>query len=70
VAGAELAHKVGHTVVPAVLVLVGGFTLRWIMVNAGQMSEIVPVADLGMDSVEVVCGCGPAPTLKGCARHP
>jgi formate-dependent nitrite reductase membrane component NrfD len=43
---AELSHKVAHTVVPAVLVLVGGFTLRWIMVNAGQMSEIVPV--LGM----------------------
>ena len=41
-----LTHKVAHTVVPAVLVLVGGFTLRWIMVNAGQMSEIVPV--LGM----------------------
>lgn len=43
---AELSHKVAHTLVPAVLVLVGGFTLRWIMVNAGQMSEIVPV--LGM----------------------
>lgn len=43
---AELSHKVAHTVVPALLVLVGGFTLRWIMVNAGQMSEIVPV--LGM----------------------
>ena len=40
---AELSHKVAHTVGPAVLVLVGGFTLRWIMVNAGQMSEIVPV---------------------------
>jgi protein NrfD len=40
----ELRHKIGHTVVPAVLVLAGGFTLRWIMVNAGQVSEIVPVA--------------------------
>ncbi len=39
---AELSHKVAHTLVPAVLVLVGGFTLRWIMVNAGQLSEIVP----------------------------
>ncbi len=43
----ELSHRVAHTVVPAVLVLVGGFTLRWVMVNAGQMSHIVPVASLG-----------------------
>ncbi|MBK6472412.1 MAG: polysulfide reductase NrfD [Betaproteobacteria bacterium] len=42
----ELAHKVKHTVAPAVLVLVGGFTLRWIMVNAGQVSEIVPVLSM------------------------
>lgn len=42
----ELSHKVAHTVVPAVLVLVGGYTLRWVMVNAGQMSEIVPVLTL------------------------
>jgi formate-dependent nitrite reductase membrane component NrfD len=34
-------------VLPALLVLVGGFTLRWVMVNAGQMSHIVPVASLG-----------------------
>ena len=33
--------------VPALLVLVGGFTLRWVMVNAGQMSEIAPVLTLG-----------------------
>jgi formate-dependent nitrite reductase membrane component NrfD len=33
-------------VVPAVLVLVGGFTLRWIMVNAGQVSEITPALTL------------------------
>jgi hypothetical protein len=32
--------------VPAVLVLAGGFTLRWVMVNAGQMSEIVPVLSM------------------------
>ena len=42
--GAELAHKVPHTVLPAILVLVGGYTLRWVMVNAGQMSTIVPTA--------------------------
>jgi formate-dependent nitrite reductase membrane component NrfD len=43
----ELSHRIVHTVVPAMLVLVGGFTLRWIMVNAGQISHIVPVASLG-----------------------
>lgn len=43
----ELSHRVAHTVVPALLVLAGGFTLRWVMVNAGQLSEIVPVATLG-----------------------
>ncbi len=42
----ELAHKVPHTLAPAVLVLAGGFTLRWIMVNAGQVSEIVPVLSM------------------------
>ncbi len=42
----ELSHKVKHTVVPAVLVLAGGFTLRWIMVSAGQVSEIVPVLSM------------------------
>lgn len=40
----ELAHRIPHTVVPAVLVLAGGYTLRWLMVNAGQMSEIVQAA--------------------------
>ena len=44
--GLELSHRVGHTVAPALLVLAGGFTLRWIMVNAGQLSAIVPVATL------------------------
>jgi protein NrfD len=42
----ELSQHIRHTVVPAVLVLVGGFTLRWIMVNAGQLSHIVPVVSL------------------------
>jgi protein NrfD len=41
--GLELSHRVVHTVVPALLVLAGGFTLRWVMVNAGQVSEITPV---------------------------
>jgi formate-dependent nitrite reductase membrane component NrfD len=45
--GLELTHRVAHTVVPAVLVLAGGFTLRWVMVNAGQISEITPVLSLG-----------------------
>jgi polysulfide reductase chain C len=43
----ELSHRIAHTVVPAVMVLAGGFTLRWVMVNAGQLSQIVPVAGLG-----------------------
>jgi protein NrfD len=41
----ELRHRLPHTVVPAVLVLVGGFTLRWLMVNAGQVSSIVQSAN-------------------------
>lgn len=40
----ELGHKIPHTVVPAVLVLAGGFTLRWLMVNAGQASQVVQAA--------------------------
>lgn len=40
----ELSHRIPHTVVPALLVLAGGFALRWVMVNAGQASGIVPVA--------------------------
>ena len=43
----ELTHRIAHTVVPALLVLAGGFTLRWVMVNAGQLSQIAPVASLG-----------------------
>ncbi|NWG73753.1 MAG: polysulfide reductase NrfD [Rubrivivax sp.] len=40
----ELSHRIPHTIVPAALVLVGGFTLRWVMVNAGQVSAMVPVS--------------------------
>jgi formate-dependent nitrite reductase membrane component NrfD len=40
----ELSHRIPHTVIPAVLVLVGGFALRWVLVNAGQASEIVSTA--------------------------
>jgi formate-dependent nitrite reductase membrane component NrfD len=39
--GLTLGHRIPHTVVPALLVLAGGFTLRWVMVNAGQMSHVV-----------------------------
>jgi formate-dependent nitrite reductase membrane component NrfD len=42
--GLELRHRIPHTIVPALLVLVGGFALRWIMVNAGQASHIVHAA--------------------------
>ena len=42
----ELRHTIPHTVLPAVLVLIGGFTLRWVMVNAGQMSELVATPGL------------------------
>jgi formate-dependent nitrite reductase membrane component NrfD len=40
----ELGHRIPHTVVPAVLVLAGGFALRWVMVNAGQASQFVQAA--------------------------
>ena len=40
----ELSHRIPHTVVPAVLVLAGGFALRWVLVNAGQASEVVSAA--------------------------
>jgi len=42
--GLELGHRIPHTIVPAILVLAGGYTLRWLMVNAGQVSEIVSTA--------------------------
>ena len=40
----ELRDRLPHTIVPAVLVLVGGYSLRWLMVNAGQVSSIVQSA--------------------------
>ena len=40
----EMSHRLPHTVVPAVLVLAGGFALRWVLVNAGQASAIVSAA--------------------------
>jgi formate-dependent nitrite reductase membrane component NrfD len=42
-----LARRIPRTVVPALMVMAGSFTLRWVMVNAGQMSEIAPLASLG-----------------------
>jgi formate-dependent nitrite reductase membrane component NrfD len=40
----ELNHRIPHTVIPAVLVLAGGFALRWVLVNAGQHSSFVQMA--------------------------
>jgi protein NrfD len=37
----ELGHRIPHSIVPALLVLVGGFSLRWVMVNAGQASKMI-----------------------------
>lgn len=37
----ELGHRIPHTVLPALLVLAGGFALRWVLINAGQASHIV-----------------------------
>lgn len=42
--GMELGHRIPHSVVPAALVLLGGYTLRWLMVNAGQVSQVVSTA--------------------------
>jgi formate-dependent nitrite reductase membrane component NrfD len=39
-----LANRLPRTVLPALLVVAGGFTLRWVMVNAGQMSQLVSAA--------------------------
>jgi hypothetical protein len=36
-----LANRLPRTVLPALLVVAGGFTLRWVMVNAGQMSHLI-----------------------------
>jgi protein NrfD len=40
----ELGHRIPHTIVPALLVLAGGFALRWVMVGAGQASQIIQSA--------------------------
>ena len=40
----EMSHRIRHTIVPALLVLAGGFALRWVLVNAGQASAIVSAA--------------------------
>jgi formate-dependent nitrite reductase membrane component NrfD len=40
----EVGHRIPHTVVPALLVLAGGFALRWVLVNAGQASQFVQSA--------------------------
>jgi formate-dependent nitrite reductase membrane component NrfD len=40
----ELGHRIPHTVVPALLVLAGGFALRWVMVSAGQASQFLQTA--------------------------
>jgi formate-dependent nitrite reductase membrane component NrfD len=40
----ELGHRIPHTVLPALLVLAGGFALRWVMVNAGQASQLAQAA--------------------------
>lgn len=35
----ELAGRIRHTAAPAILVLIGGFLLRWVLVAAGQASS-------------------------------
>jgi formate-dependent nitrite reductase membrane component NrfD len=42
----ELGHRIRHTALPAILVLAGGFALRWVLVNAGQASHFT--ASTGM----------------------
>lgn len=34
--GLELAGRIRHTAIPAILVLIGGLVLRWVLVEAGQ----------------------------------
>lgn len=41
-----LARRIPFTVLPALLVLAGSFTLRWVMVDAGMMSEIAPTVSM------------------------
>ena len=40
----ELGRRIPHTVLPALLVLAGGYALRWVMVNAGQASHVIAAA--------------------------
>ncbi len=35
----ELAGRLRHSAIPAILVLLGGFVLRWVLVDAGQASR-------------------------------
>lgn len=44
--GLELGHRIPHTIVPALLVLAGGFALRWVMVGAGQASHMIAATGL------------------------
>jgi protein NrfD len=37
----EIRHKLPHSILPALLVLAGGFALRWVLVEAGQASQII-----------------------------
>jgi protein NrfD len=37
----ELGRRIPHTIIPAVLVLAGGFALRWVIVGAGQASHVI-----------------------------
>jgi protein NrfD len=36
----ELVHRISHSVLPALLVLAGGYALRWVLVGAGQASRL------------------------------
>lgn len=40
----EISNRAQHTAIPALMVLVGGITLRWVMVSAGQYSHVISVA--------------------------
>jgi formate-dependent nitrite reductase membrane component NrfD len=40
----EIRHRIAHSMLPALFVLIGGFTLRWVIVQAGQVSTIVQAA--------------------------
>jgi len=43
----QLAHRIPHTIIPAILVLAGGLALRWVMVGAGQASHMVAASGVG-----------------------